>query len=86
MSKKDTPIVSPPIELTTECVDHMQQLLTHYKNEDCGLADVSTRNMVLFTYWNRMEDSQLKAALYTLLVDLEIVLQTNKQRKFIQIG
>lgn len=73
MSTQGTPTVPPPIELTTECVDHMQQLLTHYKDEGCDPAAVSTRNMALFTYWNRMEDSQLKAALYTLLVDLEIV-------------
>jgi len=62
------PTSKEPIELSKEEWERYVNLSEEYKSEQSDLSDRDFRNWILFNYFLRMEDSQLKVALFELLI------------------
>lgn len=52
------------IEMTAEKWDEYEALSQEYKEEHSDLTDKTFRNWVMFFMFSKMEDSQLKVALF----------------------
>lgn len=64
-----------PLKITERCAAEMDALVNEYIEEHCPMYDKQFQKYLLFHLWDRMEDCQLRALLYVLMLDLGVIVK-----------